>query len=263
MHIVITVLAGVAGAVIGSFLNVVALRLHGGKQFITGHSECPKCHRPLGALELIPVLSWLVLRGRCHHCGKPISPQYPLVELATATLFVIAYLSQPHHAPWDIVVLALWLYIIASFIVLTIYDLRWYLLPDRVLLPIIAPAMAINLGEAIRHHSAVLFTHPLAAAVFFGGGFYLLAAVSKGKWMGGGDVKLAFIIGLLLGFQKSILAMFVGFDSAAIIGVALILAHRKKRTDMIPFGPFLMAGTLVAFFWGSAIIRWYLHATIF
>jgi prepilin signal peptidase PulO-like enzyme (type II secretory pathway) len=263
MQVAITVLIAAAGLIVGSFLNVVVLRLHAGKQFVKGHSECPNCHHVLGPLELIPVVSWLLLRGRCRHCHKPISPQYPLVELATAALFVAAYLTQPHHDVANVVVLLIWLYIIASFIVLTVYDLRWYLLPDKVLLPLLVPAAAICLGEALHHHSGALLLHTITASVLFGGFFYLLALVSKGRWMGGGDIKLAFVMGLLLGLQKTALAMFVAFDVAALVGVGLILVHRKKSSDLIPFGPFLMGGTLVAYYWGSPLIHWYLQASAF
>ncbi len=263
MQIAITVLIAIIGLIVGSFLNVVILRLHAGKQFVKGRSECPKCHHALEPLELIPVLSWLVLRGRCRHCSKPISRQYPLVELATATLFVLAYLTQPHHDLAQALILVVWFYIIASFMVLTVYDLRWYLLPDKVLLPLVLPAAALCIGEGLHHHSWALPLHTLAAAGLFGGGFYLLAFASKGRWMGGGDIKLAFLMGLLLGLQKTTLAMFLAFDSAAIVALGLILLHRKNRNDLIPFGPFLMAGTLATYYWGSAIIQWYLHANGF
>jgi len=263
MQVAITVLIAVAGLIVGSFLNVVILRLRAGKQFVKGHSECPKCHHVLGPLELAPVFSWLVLRGRCRHCARPISPQYPLVELTTGALFAAAYLTQPHRSAAEVLVIIVWLYVIASFVVLTVYDLRWYLLPDRVLLPLLAPAAALGIGQAIYHHSGTLLLHTITAAVLFGGGFYLLALVSKGRWMGGGDIKLAFVMGLLLGLQRTALAMFVAFDAAAIIGVALILVHRKKSSDLIPFGPFLMGGTLLAYYWGTPILHWYLQTNAF
>lgn len=245
------------GLVVGSFLNVVILRLHAGRDFTKGRSSCPHCHHVLSPLELIPVASWLALRGRCRACGKPISIQYPLVELLTAGVFLLAYLTHPVYTYGDLIILILWLYILGSLIVLTVYDLRWYLLPDKVLLPLIVPALAILIGEALISHSPHVIFGPVLAALIFGGGFYLLAAVSKGRWMGGGDIKLAFVMGLLLGLQKTSLAMLVGFVSAAVIGVVLIGLGRKTRRDHIPFGPFLILGTVLAYTWGTQLLVWY------
>lgn len=259
MQAVITVFVAVSGLIVGSFLNVVILRLHAGKAFVAGRSACPRCKHVLGPLELIPVASWLALRGRCTHCRKGISIQYPLVELATAILFTAAYVAHPLHTGANLLELVLWLYVIGSFIVLAVYDLRWYLLPDKVLLPLIVPAVAMLIGQALIAHSVTAIIYPIVAAILFGGAFYLLAAVSKGRWMGGGDIKLAFVMGLLLGLQRTALAMFIAFDSAAIIGVILIIIHRKKRSDLIPFGPFLIAGTLAAYYWGTPIMQWYFH----
>jgi prepilin signal peptidase PulO-like enzyme (type II secretory pathway) len=153
----------------------------------------------------------------------------------------------------------MWFYILGSFIVLTVYDLRWYLLPDKVLLPIIIPAIAILISEFITTQSIQVFLGPVEAAFGFGGFFYAIAAASRGRWMGGGDIKLAFVMGLLLGLQKTALAMFIAFDTAAVIGLILIFLGRKKRTSHIPFGPFLMAGTVVAFLYGRQIIDWYVY----
>ena len=261
MHVTITIFAGIIGLIVGSFLNVVILRLHAGKAFIKGRSACPHCKHVLGPLELVPVLSWLALGGRCKHCHKAISVQYPLVELATAILFAVASLTHPFNTGADLLELVFWLYIIGSLIVLTVYDLRWYLLPDKVLLPLIIPAVAMLIAQALIAHSFSAIMYPIAAAVLFGGAFYLLAAVSKGRWMGGGDIKLAFVMGLLLGLQRTALALFIAFDTAAIVGVVLIAIHRKKRSDLIPFGPFLVLGTLAAYYWGTPILHWYLQVS--
>lgn len=260
---IIVLFIALIGLIVGSFLNVVILRLHEGKQFTKGRSACPHCKHQLGVLELIPVVSWIVLRGKCKNCGKPISIQYPLVELATAALFVALYLSHIPATYGNLIVLLLWAYITASLIVLAVYDLRWYLLPDKVMLPIIIPAAAILVSQfaLTGHYKTALY--PLGAALIFGGGFYALAAVSKGRWMGGGDIKLAFVMGLLLGLQKTALAMLIAFWGAALIGILLIVAGRRKRSDHIPFGPFLIAGTLAAYFYGANIIHWYLSMSGF
>jgi len=254
---VVVVVLAIIGLVAGSFINVVILRLHAGKDFTRGRSSCPKCGHVLSPLELVPVLSWLALRGRCKACGQRISVQYPLVELLTAILFALAYLTHPFGTYGELLQLILWLYVLGSLVVLAVYDLRWSLLPDKVLLPLIIPAVAILLGEVLIAHAAWVAIGPVVAAVAFGGAFYLLAAVSKGRWMGGGDIKLAFVMGLLLGLKETALAMLIAFVSAALIGVALIALGRKTRRDLIPFGPFLIAGTIIAYLFGSSIITWY------
>lgn len=251
----------ITGLIVGSFLNVVVLRLHAKKTFARGRSSCPHCKHTLSPLELIPVISWLALRGRCRSCGKPISVQYPAVELLTGVLFVVAYMTHPPAGWLDVTILVLWWYIIASLVVLAVYDLKWYILPDKVMLPIIPAALIISGIQAASAESWQVLLGPLYAALLFGGGFYALAAVSGGKWMGGGDVKLAFVMGLLLGLKKTLLAMLIAFNSAAIIGLVLIAIKRKKRADRIPFGPFLIAGTIIAYVWGADIINWYIQAT--
>jgi prepilin signal peptidase PulO-like enzyme (type II secretory pathway) len=251
------------GLVVGSFLNVVILRLHAGRDFVKGRSACPGCGHELGTLELIPVVSWVGLRGRCKHCRKPISIQYPLVELLTAIVFALAYLHTSITSYGDLAVFVLWLYILGSLIVLAVYDLKWYLLPDKVLLPLIVPATAIIIASSLQSRSLHVLWGPLAAALLFGGAFYAVAALSRGKWMGGGDIKLAFVMGLLLGLQKTALAMMIAFDTAAVVGLVLIALRRKKRSDMIPFGPFLILGTVVSHLYGATIITWYLRVVGF
>jgi prepilin signal peptidase PulO-like enzyme (type II secretory pathway) len=254
---VIVVVLAVLGLVTGSFLNVVILRLHAGKDFTKGRSSCPKCGHVLSPLELVPIISWLALRGRCRACGKRISIQYPLVELLTAILFVLAYITHPFGTYGELLELLLWLYVLGSLIVLAVYDIRWYLLPDKILLPLLIPAGAILLGEALIVHAPRVAIGPVLAAVAFGGSFFLLATISKGRWMGGGDIKLAIVMGLLLGLQKTALAMLIAFVSAAIIGLILIGAKRKTRQDVIPFGPFLIGGTVIAYLFGHSLIAWY------
>lgn len=253
------ILIAVLGLVVGSFLNVLIFRIHAGKQFTQGRSECPHCHKVLHWYELIPVLSWLVQRGRCRGCGKPISVQYPLVELLTSLAFILTLFTV---LPYSLVTWAIyvaWIYVICSLIVLAVYDIRWYLLPDKLLIPLI-PAALLILGLHIAAGAPIsTLWGPLEAAVLFGGGFYALAAVSGGRWMGGGDIKLAFVMGLLLGLQKTSVAMFIAFVAASVVGLLLISLKIKKRSDHIPFGPFLIGGTVIAFWYGTQIIDWYLH----
>jgi prepilin signal peptidase PulO-like enzyme (type II secretory pathway) len=257
----ITILAAVIGLLVGSFLNNVILRTHEGKTFVKGRSSCPNCGHVLSPLELVPVLSWLGLRGRCCQCKEPISWQYPTVELLTAALFVWAYITHTPDTLGNLAVLLLWGWVISGLVVLSVYDLRWYLLPDKVLLPLIIPAGLILIIESLQAHSWRVAAGPLFAALLFGGIFYLLAVVTKGKGMGGGDIKLAFVMGLLLGIQKTSLAMFLAFVVAAVVGAILIVLRLKSRRSHIPFGPFLIGGTLIAYLAGSPILHWYLDVS--
>ncbi len=219
---------------------------------------CPHCHHQLAPRDLVPVLSWLWLRGRCRYCAKPISAQYPLVELLTAGLFALSYVQlapQGWHGWLDF---AIWLYILASFIIVSIYDLRWMLLPDVVVLPAMGVALVAVLVNMLTGQPWHVWLGPIAAALFMGGAFYALAAVSNGRWMGGGDIKLVALIGLVLGGQLTLVAMVIGFFCAAIVSVGLIAAKIKKRTDHIPFGPFLAGGCVIAMLYGHSIIDWYL-----
>jgi leader peptidase (prepilin peptidase)/N-methyltransferase len=184
-----------------------------------------------------------------------------LVELLTAVVFGLSAWTLPLDTTAQMAVFGLWLYIAANLVVLTVYDLRWYLLPDKVLLPLIGPALAILIVQATAVSSWSVLWKPILAAVLFGGIFYLLAAVTRGRGMGGGDIKLAFVMGLLLGLQKTSLAMLIAFNTAAVVGLGLMLLGRKGRKSQIPFGPFLILGTVVAYWFGSDIIDWYLGAT--
>lgn len=254
----LTIFIAIIGLLVGSFLNAVIWRIHAKKSIAKGRSECPKCHHQLGVIDLIPVFSWLALRGRCRYCHKPISLQYPLVELATAILFTGSFLilSPTTSAQW--VELVWWLIISACLIVLTVYDLRWMLLPDVVMIPAIAIAAVYLVYVGVTNpHNLYLVWGPVVAALIGGGFFYALAAVSNGRWMGGGDIKLAFLMGLILGPKQLLLAMVIGFDLAALVALPLIALRVKKIKDHMAFGPFLVVGTIVAFLFGAAIITWY------
>lgn len=250
------------GAIVGSFLNVVVLRLHAGKQFVSGRSACPHCKHELSPLELVPILSWLGLRGRCKHCRKPISAQYPLVEVLTAGLFGLSYYALQPHIVAEWVQLVAWLVVLAGFVVLAVYDLRWMILPDKVVAPLIMPILVL-VGTSVYIASDL---QPLigsaSAAILFGGFFYALAAVSKGAWMGGGDIKLVFVLGLLLGLKATTLGLLFAFWGAAIVAIILIVAGKKGRRDVLPFGPFLILGAIAAYLAGRGIIDWYMSISL-
>ncbi|MBX4200986.1 prepilin peptidase [Candidatus Parcubacteria bacterium] len=244
----------IAGLCIGSFLNVVVLRLQKEEDFVRGRSYCPHCKHSLKWFDLIPVVSFLMLKGTCRYCGKKISVQYPLLELATGCIFLLVFFFSPANTIFDLVFL---LYIAASLIVIFMYDLKHYLIPDKVLFPAIAVAFACRLLDFNS-----IFTYVLAALV--AAGFFLaIFLASKGRWMGFGDVKLAVLLGLLLGFPAILLCLFLSFLFGAIIGTVLIISNKKGLKSEVPFAPFLIAGASVTLFFGEIIINWYLHFLVF
>lgn len=250
----------VYGLIVGSFLNALLWRVKVGRKISQGRSVCPKCQHELAAVDLIPVLSWLWLRGKCRYCGEPISISYPIVELVTGLSFVLSYLIIRPVTPGNWIDFLFWLYILASLIFLAVYDLRWMILPDKVLLPAIVVALVWRLVDLawLNQSSADLINY-LLAALASGAGFYGLAAVSGGKWMGGGDIKLVLLMGLVLGPSKMVLALLLAFNVAALVGVALIALKLKSRRDMIPFGPFLAGVTIVAYLYGNQMIELYVN----
>jgi prepilin signal peptidase PulO-like enzyme (type II secretory pathway) len=225
---------------------------------VRGRSMCPHCKHQLSPLDLVPLVSWLALRGRCRYCNKQISAEYPLTEALTGLLFGLSILALDPATTMDWLHFMIWLLTLTGLIVLTIYDLKWMILPDRVILPVGALAAAdiliyILTGEPLR-----VWSGPLVAAAVSALGFYLLAMAGGGRWMGGGDVKLVFVLGLILGIKKTTLAMVLAFNVAAIVGLSLMAVKLKSRRDLIAFGPYLIGATVVAKLYGSKIIDGYL-----
>jgi len=235
------------GLAVGSFLNVLIWRLPLGLSPVAPHSYCPSCERRLEWFELVPVVSYLVLGGRCRTCRAPISPVYPLVELGTGALFGASVLTWG----WSLQSLSVALFG-CLLIVGGVIDARHRLIPDRVTLPGLALGLVIStMNPAVGLLSALL-------GVLVGGGFLLAVAVATGGGMGGGDIKLGAVMGAFLGWQCLLVALLLGFLGGAAVGGALLLAGRKKRRDLMAFGPFLAAGALVAAFWGATLINWYI-----
>jgi leader peptidase (prepilin peptidase)/N-methyltransferase len=241
--------AGVLGAIVGSFLNVVAYRLPRHESLITPASHCPGCGEPVKPYDNIPILSWLLLRGHCRSCGEPISVRYPLVEAATAALCVGAVLVGE-----STVTIALSLLLILLVVPAALIDIEHRVIPNKITVPGAVLALAIGLaldpaGEPERIIAA------LAA-----GGFLLLAALAYPGGMGMGDVKLAAVMGLCLGVAVAP-AILIALLSGVALGAAIIARKgaAKGRKTAIPFGPFLAAGALVAIFAGQQIVDLYVN----
>ena len=265
----------VVGLCLGSFVNALVWRLHeqeeeSGKKkpnnaylkslsISRGRSMCSHCHHPLAAKDLVPVFSWLWLQGKCRYCGKPI-PDSPVVELVTGLLFVTSYVFWPEVLQgWQIAIFGLWLAIVVGLVALTIYDLRWFILPNKLIYPLSVIALVqsgIVIAVAPDTAKALLDT---ALAVAVGGGiFYLIFQISSGKWIGGGDVRLGWLLGLIVGTPaRSLLFIFIAALAGCIISAPLLLTGRLKRNAVIPFGPFLILGAFIVELFGTNLLNWY------
>ena len=273
----IIVVFALLGLVFGSFVNAFVWRLHeqellrGKKKqptkkqldefsILKGRSMCPDCKHELSSKDLVPLFSWLLLRGKCRYCSKPISWQYPLVEVSTAALFAVSYAfwPQPFESGLQMVIFAIWLIFMVMFMALAVYDLRWFLLPDRVVFPLMALGALEAVLVAISTHDAASLLKAALGALVISGTFWTLFQVSAGKWIGGGDVKLAVVLGLLAGTPlKALLIVFVSSIIGTVCSLPILLKGKKAMKVQVPFGPFLLAATVVVVLFGSSIIDWY------
>ena len=240
--------AALGGLVIGSLLNVVAARVPAGGSLLKPGSRCPACEHPVRPRDNVPVVSWLALRGRCRDCDAPISRRYPLVEAGTALLFVAVVAV--HHD--DTAQLVLGLVLIAFLVPLALIDLDTRLLPNRLTLP--AAIVAIVLGLLVDPSGEPERLIACVAA----GGFFFVAAVAYPRGMGMGDVKLAGVMGLFLGREVAA-ALFIGLLAGVVAGVVILRRKgaREGRKTMVPFGPFLALGGVVAVLVGEALVDAY------
>ncbi|MBT2735779.1 A24 family peptidase [Bacillus sp. ISL-7] len=236
------------GCIFGSFFNVVGLRIPLNKSIVTPRSSCSACGHQLKPYELIPVISYMLQSGKCRGCKSRISPIYPFFELLTGILFMTA----PLVIGWSgELVVALTL--ISMFMIIVVSDIHYMLIPDKILIWF----AGIFLLERIIWPLSPWWDSILGAVT----GFILLmviAIISKGG-MGGGDVKLYAVLGLVLGFKLVLLSFFLSTLFGAVIGGLALLFRIVKRRQPIPFGPFIAAGTLTAYYWGSDLINLYLH----
>jgi leader peptidase (prepilin peptidase) / N-methyltransferase len=260
------------GLIIGSFLNVCILRIPQRESIVLPSSHCPSCHTPIKPYDNIPVVSWLVLAGRCRKCKVRISAMYPMVELATGLLFLACYLAFGLSAE------ALkWAIFAALIIVLTVTDLRERILPDKVNFVGLGLGLLLSLftrpvdGTAMWLANRLFEFPPPEAALSFGDALIgagvasgLLWLVAEGYFrargregMGLGDVKMMAMAGAFLGLQRSLLTILLGSLLGSIIGIAVVTIGRKGRDFELPFGTFLGAGAVLVMFWGSFALNWY------
>lgn len=264
MSLIISIWLGLVGLTLGSFANAAVWRLKERRDILHERSECVHCHHQLAWYDLIPVVSWLTLKGRCRYCKKPISWQYPAVELAVALYFVLSYLlwPLPLESGVHIAQFALWLSFGLGLAILFVYDLRWFLLPDRVVFPLIGLGLlSFIVREApLSPFEPVNFTVQLVVSLVpIAGFYYLLYRLSGGRWVGFGDVKLGIFMGLALGWQLALLTLVLANVFGSLVTVPGLMTKKLSRTAKVPFGPFLIAAFVVSGLFGPAIIGWYLR----
>lgn len=256
----VTTVFFIVGTAVGSFLNVLIDRIPKGKSVSRGRSKCDKCYKTLSAIDLIPVVSYLLLRGKCRHCNSSISAYYPVVELATGFLFSFT-------AWWLIgkdsfLELVFSLFILSALTVIFFADLKYRIVPDKILYPAIVFSllylMLTGIGGAPAFDSSTKSSiiNNLSSGTLSFLFFFLLHSITRGRGMGFGDVKLSFLIGLFLGFPKIVFALYTAFLTGAMVSAILVVAGKKKIIgDTIPFAPFLVTGTVISYFYGDKILR--------
>jgi leader peptidase (prepilin peptidase) / N-methyltransferase len=242
----------VLGVTIGSFLNCLIYRLSVNEK-PKGRSYCPKCKHQLSHKDLIPVLSYFFLLGKCRYCKRKISLEYPLIEILTGTLFLSAFLFA------GISVEFFYLLIVVFFLILIfVYDLKHYIIPDFATFSLIGASLVYLLYSSLFDNNCSDLYYGALSALFVFLFFFALFYFTKGKGMGFGDVKFVIFMGLFLGFPKILVGLFLSFFFGAIIGIGMILMKKKKMKSQLPFAPFLIIGSLIAYFYGEKIIEIYL-----
>lgn len=280
----------ISGLLIGSFLNLVSDRLQSGKTIVFGKSMCDFCKKELGPKELIPLLSFVFQKGKCAHCNAKLSLYYPFSEILTGLLFLLfaLWLNLPYNFTYSTWVAFFFYALLSSFLVIILLsDLKFMIIPDKVVIPAIIFVSLSSFSSWIfysyelyknlnsydfgkylikagflKYHALLTFKSigfnfvgAFGIALFF----LLLIFITKGRGMGGGDVKLGFLIGLINGFPNAVISIFLGFFIGALYSIVLLFLRRKKFGEVIAFGPFLILGSVISIFFGSAIFEWYVH----
>ncbi|HXK52566.1 prepilin peptidase [Candidatus Nomurabacteria bacterium] len=279
----------ISGAFLGSFINVVADRASKGQSFLFGRSKCETCNKVLSPRDLIPVLSYLLAKGKCRHCKEKLSLWYPISEIVTGALFagLAYYLNLFVNVSYAYV----WVFYVyfaivgMSYIALFLADIKYMLLPTKIVVPTIAFVLlflAGNVGFTIISSYKALqaddfgkyliesgywqtqillmlrsVAYSVGSAAAIALFFWILTKIKQGQAMGKGDIKLAFLIGLVNGFPFNVLAIFLGFLMGALYSVGLLALKKKTLQSTIPFGPFLIVGSVVSIVYGAQLLNWF------
>lgn len=249
------------GLCFGSFINALVWRLHEKRDFVSERSECIHCHHVLAWYDLIPVLSWLQLTGKCRYCKKPISPQYPVVEMVTMLLFVGSYFLWPYEFSTISIILFIgWLVTIVFLVALAVYDIKWMLLPDKLTFPLIGLGTMLGLLLAYGVMRLSLIDSLLFIGyglLSIGGLYYALYILTKGQGVGFGDVKLGIAMGLMGGWKVGLITVMLANVIALLFVLPGMMSGSVKFKSRIPFGPFLIIGFIIAYMAVGPIVSWY------
>lgn len=248
MHVIVSVSFFLLGTIFGSFFNVVGLRLPKDESFINDRSHCPSCNKQLAAYELIPILSFILQGGKCRHCKANISYQYPFIELLTGLLFLYSYL-QIGFSPELMTALLL----VSMLIIILVTDLKYMLIPNNILLFFLPLFIVMRIIQPLDP-----WWLPIAGGLF---GFIMLTLIiilSRGG-MGGGDMKLFAVLGVVFGPGHLLVCFFLACLLGAIIGLLLLLFKVIKRKQPIAFGPYIAAAAIITYFHGDSFIQWYIN----
>jgi prepilin signal peptidase PulO-like enzyme (type II secretory pathway) len=260
MEFLIYLFVFILGLVVGSFLNCVIYRLETGESFLKGRSYCPHCKHILSWKDLIPIFSFLILKGKCRYCRKPISLQYPLVELFTGILFAFTTYNLQPTTLQQTLILYYQLFVFSCLVIIFVFDLKHYLIPDKVIYPAITLTLLYQFFNIWNFGHWDLFgIWSLVLGILPSLFFLAIILISHETWMGFGDFKLSILMGIILGWPKILVSLFFAFFIGAIVGLILIFLKRKTMKSQIPFAPFSVSGTFLAMFFGERIIDWYLN----
>lgn len=243
---IITFFIFILGLAIGSFLNVLIDRIPLEEPVVKDRSRCDSCRHTLAWFDLVPLFSWLSLKGKCRYCQAKIPAQNPIVELTTGLIFVVTYYLNP-----DLISVLFYWFIWSALLVIFVVDLKHYIIPDKVLFPALLVVFIYKIIAAA--FSVSLILSALGAAFFF----LTLLVLTRGKGMGMGDVKYGLLMGLFLGYPLIVVGLYIAFLTGSLISVILLLLGKKKFGQHIPFGPFLVLGTVTAFFWGNNLWQFF------
>jgi len=289
-QVLLYILTFISGLLFGSFLNLVSDRILSKEKILTGRSKCDSCKKPLQAKQLIPLLSFMIQKGKCAYCKEKLSWYYPASEIITGLMFVGAahYSSVFQAVNYSTIIAFAYLLIVGSaYVVLLLTDFKFKMIPNKIIYPTIifvllfmiinsslylflyhrqlsADAFGVYLLKTgyfqmqvynmLKALGVVLLSSTVIAAFFA-----FLVAITKGRGMGGGDIRLGFLIGLFNGFPQNIIAIFLGFILGATLSLVLVMLKIKTLKDTVPFGPFLIAGSVIALVWGTQIWNFYIH----
>ncbi len=263
MLLIITIFLGL---VLGSLVNACVWRIHNNstnhkkESILTGRSICPSCKHILAPIDLIPIVSWIFLKGKCRYCSKPISIQYPLVEAITLLFFLITYFYYPIQLTDNVGLVTYFfsLIFVFFFIAMSVYDIKWMILPNSMVYGLLFfVVLYLAIGGLMGFIGSYIFLMGLEGVLVGGGIFFVLYQLSDGKWIGGGDVRLGAVLGLLFGSGfMAFLMIFLASLIGTLYSLPMLLFKKNNKKTLIPFGPFLLAATFILMLFGNQLHIW-------